>query len=1458
MSRKHLILPPSAEAPSARAESGQLVRRIALWSLFLLAAAVLAAVVATPLDLVSQGVFGAGVLATALVLTRFGARRVTVFLCVLSLVASTRYLYWRTTQTLHFHSAAEGLLGIGLYLAELYAWLILVLGYLQTIRPLERRVRPIEGPPEAWPTVDVFIPTYNESLEIVQDTVLAAQCMDYPPSRFRVWLLDDGRRAGFKAFAEQAGCDYIARADNFEAKAGNLNNALRRTSGELVCVFDCDHVPTRAFLQMTVGWFQEESRLALLQTPHHFYSPDPLQRNLVTVKDVPEEEALFYGVVQPGNDLWNAAFFCGSCAVIRRSALKDINGFAGETVTEDAHTALKLQRLGWSSAYLNVRLASGLATERLALHIAQRARWARGMMQILRLDNPLLGPGLSLTQRLCYFNATLHFLFALPRVVFLTSPLAFLLFGQNVIAASAPMIFVYALPHLAHSIVANNRVQGRDRRAFWGEVLETLLAFHLLIPTLTTLIDPRRGKFNVTEKGGLLEHGYFDLKLMWPHVLATVLLVVGVATGFLRLLLPHEDKQMATLLLNTLWSVFSLLVLLTALAVGRETPQLRRHVRIAVRLPVVLAFADGRRVQAETDDASVDGFSVSLGESGALEEVQVQCGGRWVPFRARVVNADGKTLGVQFLSMPLARRRELVAAIMGRADAWQPRAKPPTANPIASLVDLVRASLSVLAGRPLAPQRPYLQAHDPRAAGRRLVVLVAGLLLGAAMLSPTPLRAQTSPPEAAPAATPGERQVTFSLAALGAGTPLQLAGARAEAGIPFTIRRDEVVTQARLTLQVANSPALLDGLSQLTVLINDEVVAAVPLGPSQAGGQRIAIDIEPALFLTANRLNLRFRGHYTRGCEDPMHSSLWARVSNTGSVLQLTLQGLPARPDLSTLPAPFFDPAGHRLELPFVFAEAPSDAVLQGAAAVASYFGMRASYRGFHFPVLAAPPPTGGAVIFASAGDRIDGVTLPETQGPALAVMVNPNDPTGHLLLVLGRTPEQVRQAAYALSTGVTGLSGQLAELGPPQIVARRRYDAPRWVRTDRPVRLGELADPSSLEAAGAPPPPVTTAFRVAPDLFLWPRTSAPLNLRYRYPIAQWIDRSASRVDVSLNGKSLWSLRLEAAAPFLDGLLAWSEPNEHRLDLPAYQLFGRNDLQFYYNLKHNKAGGCRGPQPNTVRIGVDPDSTLDLTGARHFARLPNLAFFASAGFPFTRMADLGETAVVLPPQPTAAVLESFLGLMGRFGDATGAPVTRVEIHRSADDSALAGRDVLAIGGMDLPDLHSRLFANTPLGRRGNALAFDLPPEIQRALAWFGRPLGDDAPARAAALPASGEGFAGFTSFRSPIDRRRTVVALLADRSERLPVLVARLDDPKENARVDGDLAILADGHFASYRLGASYWSGGLPGWLRVAWWMNRNPLALVALLLAAAVLIAVPIHLALRAQARRRLRGDQP
>ncbi|MEN3261912.1 UDP-forming cellulose synthase catalytic subunit [Sodalis endosymbiont of Spalangia cameroni] len=651
-------------------------------------------VVITPMDSDKQYFFGLVSLGLMLVLGISKSPYVNVVLVVMSCLMSTRYIYWRASETLHFYTTFEACLGIGLFIAELYAWVILVLGYFQTTWPLKRRIEPMPDDLSLWPTVDIYVPTYNESLDVVRDTVLAAQCIDYPRDKMRIYILDDGKRSEFAVFAADAGVGYITRDDNKHAKAGNLNHALTLTRGELICVFDCDHVATRGFLQATVGSFLIDPRLALLQTPHYFYSPDPFERNLSAARHNPNEGALFYGPVQQGNDNWNATFFCGSCAVIRRTALEETHGFAVETVTEDAHTALKLQRKGWNSAFLAIPLAAGLATERLGLHVIQRIRWARGMTQILRMDNPLFGRGLQWQQRLCYLNAMLHFQYGLPRVVFLTAPLAYLLFNQNIIASSASTIFAYVLPHLFMAIWLNSRMNGRYRYTFWGEIYETVMAFHLIIPTLLTLISPKHGKFNVTDKGGLLDEGFFDAHIVRPHIIVACLLVLGIIAGIARAVMyDYFNVDPRVIVFNVVWATLSVIILLAAIAVAKETRQVRKTIRVEVTIPAIIHYASGISVVSETRDLSMGGVKLVTPDDrylhDTLEEVELRLQSGSVCIPVSVIHTGPDVIRLMFKEMPLDKRRELVRVVMARADAWL--APPyPRDRPLRSFASIVR------------------------------------------------------------------------------------------------------------------------------------------------------------------------------------------------------------------------------------------------------------------------------------------------------------------------------------------------------------------------------------------------------------------------------------------------------------------------------------------------------------------------------------------------------------------------------------------------------------------------------------------------------------------------------------------------------------------------------------------------------------------------------------------------
>ena len=632
--------------------------------------------VVTPLELVEQFWFSAICFGLALIVRRYRGRLITLVMMGLSVTATSRYLYWRLTSTLGFENTLDFVFGYGLLAAELYAIMVLFLGYIQTAWPLERKPVPLPADPRDWPTIDVFIPTYNEPLQVVQQTVFTATGMDWPRDKLKVWVLDDGRRPEFREFCESVGVGYLTRPDNQHAKAGNLNAALARTSGEFVAIFDCDHIPTRSFLQVTLGWFFRDPKLAMLQTPHVFFSPDPFEKNLATFRVVPNEGELFYGLVQDGNDLWNATFFCGSCALMRRSMLEEVGGVATETVTEDAHTALKLNRLGYNTAYLALPQAAGLATESLSGHVGQRIRWARGMAQICRIDNPLFGPGLSLAQRLCYLNAMMHFFYGLPRLVFLTAPLASLFFDAHVFQSTALMIAAYALPHILHSSVTNSRVQGQFRHSFWNEVYETVLAWYIMRPTLIAFINPRLGKFNVTAKGGLVNENYFDWAMARPYLVFFVLNAAGLIFGILKLMQPEVDEDIFfTLVINMAWTTYNLVIICASIAVAAEVRQIRADPRVAARLRATVILPNGRTIACLTNDFSRHGLGLQLPLDVDIplhEPIQVSLfrDTEAATFPAKVVFSQGRRLGILFQELDLQQQSELARLTFARADIW--------------------------------------------------------------------------------------------------------------------------------------------------------------------------------------------------------------------------------------------------------------------------------------------------------------------------------------------------------------------------------------------------------------------------------------------------------------------------------------------------------------------------------------------------------------------------------------------------------------------------------------------------------------------------------------------------------------------------------------------------------------------------------------------------------------------
>ncbi|HEY3706553.1 MAG TPA: UDP-forming cellulose synthase catalytic subunit, partial [Terracidiphilus sp.] len=949
-----------------------------------------------PLSWPQQAVCGLLTLLMAMALSRSSdSYLVTLTLMIMSMFCTFRYGYWRVSQTVQFFrdpanhwGALDAFFILCLVGAEFYAFVILFLGYFQTIWPLRRAPVALPDDEHEWPHIDVLIPTYNEPLDVVRYTALGALNMDWPADKLHIYILDDGRRKEFEEFAFEAGIGYKIRGDNKHAKAGNINAALKLLDSPYVAIFDCDHVPTRSFLQMTMGWFLRDGKLAMLQTPHHFYSPDPFERNLGQFRIIPNEGELFYGIVQDGNDFWNATFFCGSCAVLRREALDEIGGIAVETVTEDAHTSLRMQMNGWGTAYINIPQAAGLATERLSAHVGQRIRWARGMIQILRTDNPLFAPGLKFPQRLCYFNAMMHFMYAIPRLIFLTAPLIYLILSHTNVPGYWAAILAYALPHLILSNVTNSRVQGEHRHSFWNEIYETVLSPYILLPTVMALINPKLGKFNVTAKGGVVRRTFFDTKIAQPFLILLLFNIAGLLVAIPRYFVWDRDRP-GTVLMNCLWSVFNIIILGVTTAVAREMKQLRTTVRIAIITPVMAALPDGSAVEGETIDMSSGGTSIRLLEPVELAPQSEILLGFPMPsgtqeLRATVVASEGEVLRVKFENLSIAEQEVLTMVLYSRADSWLGWGESRESDNVLrsltriftiSMHGLVSTAKSLFTPRKKTKKKP---ARVPAPTSALLAIAALLTLPGARMHAQHPFaqNGQQPPPATPAAATPaGQFRDTFSIGDTGS-SQIDMHGVDSTTSVYFTLPQTHVPRSVKIHVSYAFSPALLPDISHIKLMLNGTLFATIRPTPDGTGRSKGEVTesefaIPAELMVHHNALTMEFIGHYTLMCEDPANTTLWARVHrNTYFDIQGDL--LPLADDLKQLPLPFLDPAVVQpLSLPVIFAAPPDTKSVQAAGIVTSYFGMISEGRPVRFPVHIGELPAGNAIIISDSSSNL-------------------------------------------------------------------------------------------------------------------------------------------------------------------------------------------------------------------------------------------------------------------------------------------------------------------------------------------------------------------------------------------------------------------------------------------------------------------------------------------------------
>jgi len=704
--------------------------------------------------------------------------------------------------------------------------------------------------------------------------------------------------------------------------------------------------------------------------------------------------------------------------------------------------------------------------------------------------------------------------------------------------------------------------------------------------------------------------------------------------------------------------------------------------------------------------------------------------------------------------------------------------------------------------------------------------------------------------------------LTFAKIAPAPGS-MHLRGVDPTGQFEFGVRSDEVVSNAMLNLEFTPSPALFPVESQVKVFLNDELMGVLPIAKEQLGKKNSAqVPIDSRYISDFNRVRLEFVGHYRAVCENPASTALWLDVGKNSSI-SLTYQGLPLKNDLSHFPEPFFDARDYSaLTLPIVFAGQPNLSEQRAAGVLASWFGSKAQWRGQNFPVLFNQLPEKHGVVFATNDKRPDFLRdYPAVNGPVVEMISRPDNPYVKLLLVLGRDDKDLMTAVRGIAQGNILFRGDSVEVeGVKTLAPRVPYDAPNWVRTDRPMTFSELQTyAEQLQSTGLEPSPISVTLNLPPDLFLIRSTGIDMRMKYRYTSPATED--GSRMRISLNNQFIQSFNLVPEhdkgallmrLPLFQGLI----DKNTDVAIPALKLGASNQLRFDFDYANPISGGsvdnCVTSQPVPNTVAIDGTSTIDFSGYRHFMAMPDLRSFANAGFPFSRLADLSETEVVVGKQSTPAQVTAMLNALGSIGAQTGFPALNVSLTDDWAQVKDKDTDVLLIGS--IPD----------------ALKQDdkIDLLVDATESWIKMPmrrpnLDTIMPEASAMKPDSqttirSEGaMAAVIGFQSPYHDQRSIVALLADSPRGYSLLNDAMIDSGKKASMSGSVVVIRESGVNSLRVGDVYYVGHLPWWERLWHVFSTHPILVAVLSAVSVVLLAIVLWRLLRILRRRRLSPDE-
>lgn len=598
-----------------------------------------------------QVVFTLCLAGAALYLRRYEGMLMTLMLASLSLIASARYFDWRLSSVLNLDYTFAAVMALGLCLAELYFWIVTALGFVTKIWPLKRASAQLPADTSKWPTVDIYIPTYSESMSAAQEATTAALALAWPTNKLTVYLLDDHPRAEMEECAKSNGVKYLVLSNAPESNAERIHLAASQTNGALIALLDCHQRPDPRLLEQTVGWFAEDLELGMIQTPNHCLAPEVSENCLSLCSDSQSKAA------------W---------ALVRRAALMSVNGTKANLFTNRSRATLNLGDGTYHHSMVGFVASNNLDIP--ATNIAPKQQHEQATDPYL-VDDPFSKSALHWKQKLIALQDFLDFYYLLPLIIFLTAPLAYLLGGFDVIQATPEVLLAYFVPHILYAYFATERLDHKNRLTLWIELRETLLAWYFLVPTafslLRTKILKTQGPFS-SKKAKQTEP--FDRLVAWPFGFILGLSLLGVLAGF-QYLWRVDEIQVSITLMYLVWALYNLMLLAATFAVAEESRQIRQHIQRQLQHQVMLQLPSGRTMTGVTQNFPNLTLVVHLPvqttlEVGMVIGLSIFRGQKEFTFSAQVAVKDDQRIQLAILANSQSAYQALGILTLSRDERW--------------------------------------------------------------------------------------------------------------------------------------------------------------------------------------------------------------------------------------------------------------------------------------------------------------------------------------------------------------------------------------------------------------------------------------------------------------------------------------------------------------------------------------------------------------------------------------------------------------------------------------------------------------------------------------------------------------------------------------------------------------------------------------------------------------------